>query len=188
MAREYFERQSSMKRSSVRSSSADPLWRNSRVPSFQDVTDHFPPSSQLKNQNFVDPNYRDPRKRSPDQDQQYHRSQNLPLNRGVVKNQNNIQYDSHNARQDGALQRPYDDWFHDEREVDRRMQMRRDIDADDRIRVVLPAYLPPPRWLPPDMRTVNSDYEIDETIFMPRKVTLVKGKAGQVFGFDIRGG
>ncbi|XP_076446521.1 PDZ domain-containing protein 11-like [Babylonia areolata] len=52
----------------------------------------------------------------------------------------------------------------------------------------LPAYEPPPRWIPPEQRANNPDYDTDLRYFLPRAVVLRRNKASEALGFNVRGG
>ena len=69
-----------------------------------------------------------------------------------------------------------------------RRRLQSEPETDNRIPVVLPAYRHPPRWLPKDMRTPNSEYELEMDRFMPRRVQLLRKNGEGPFGFHIRGG
>ena len=99
MAREYFERQNSSKRSSQRSSSAGPLSRQPRDPyQGQDETD-FPaasqPSAQLRNQAFVDERYRNnSRSQVPDQQNYYQQIEGQQYRSELVQTSRGYQTDA----------------------------------------------------------------------------------------------
>ncbi|XP_071088425.1 PDZ domain-containing protein 11-like [Haliotis cracherodii] len=52
----------------------------------------------------------------------------------------------------------------------------------------LPEYEYPPPWIPYAERMDHPDYNTDHRQFLPRKIQLIRERASEALGFNIRGG
>jgi len=62
------------------------------------------------------------------------------------------------------------------------------VDNRPLIQAELPAYEPPPPWIPQHNRENHPDYNNELSVFLPRAVNLVRPRTMEPLGFNIRGG